>query len=257
MFHGVDPKFICPPICGLSLILLTCAGMSLQLLYVATGKASKLATNDFVRDRLSSANCGHLPLAGELLAGAAAGLSNVILSNPLEIVKATKNCVNLNLLYIGWLVQIRLQCAGQYSTPVTDTPGSVYRALGRRNLGLGLTACCLRDVPFAMFYFPAYAHLKSRLADDTGYNSPSSIFLAGALASAPAAVLVTPMDMIKTRIQVVRRPGQTEYHGVMDAASKIYREEGVKAFWKGNDHIILCFHDDEINSFFLEFWNRH
>ena len=123
----------------------------------------------------------------------------------------------------------------------------MYRALGRRNLGLGLTACCLRDVPFAMFYFPAYAHLKSRLADDTGYNSPSSIFLAGALASAPAAVLVTPMDMIKTRIQVVRQPGQTEYHGVMDAASKIYREEGVKAFWKGNDHIILCFH--EISSF--------
>ena len=74
--------------------------MSLQLLYVATGKASKLATNDFVRDRLSSANCGHLPLAGELLAGAAAGLSNVILSNPLEIVKATTNCVYLNLPHV-------------------------------------------------------------------------------------------------------------------------------------------------------------
>ena len=42
------------------------------------------------------------------------------------------------------------------------------------------------------------------LADQTGYNSPFSIFLAGALAGAPAASLVTPIDLIKTRLQVQR-----------------------------------------------------
>ena len=40
-------------------------GMSLQLAYVATGKATKLATNDFVRDKISVAGHGHLPLMGE------------------------------------------------------------------------------------------------------------------------------------------------------------------------------------------------
>ena len=43
------------------------------------------------------------------------------------------------------------------------------------------------------------------LADQTGYNSPFSIFLAGALAGAPAASLVTPIDLIKTRLQVQRQ----------------------------------------------------
>jgi hypothetical protein len=49
----------------------------------------------------------------------------------------------------------------------------------------------------------------------------------------PAASLVTPADVIKTRLQVVARSGQTTYSGVIDAAQKIMREEGPKALWKG------------------------
>jgi len=44
---------------------------------------------------------------------------------------------------------------------------------------------------------------------------------------------VTPADVIKTRLQVVARAGQTTYSGVFDAAKKIMAEEGFKAFWKG------------------------
>jgi len=32
----------------------------------------------------------------------------------------------------------------------------------------------------------------------------------------------------------VARAGQTTYTGVMDAARKIYAEEGFRAFWKGS-----------------------
>ena len=49
----------------------------------------------------------------------------------------------------------------------------------------------------------------------------------------PAASLTTPADVIKTRLQVAARSGQTTYKGVIDAAVKIYKEEGGKAFWKG------------------------
>ena len=71
------------------------------------------------------------------------------------------------------------------------------------------------------------------LTDTTGYNSPLSIFLAGSVAGTLASSLVTPLDMVKTRIQVVARPGETAYSGVVDAVTKIYREEGVRAFWRG------------------------
>jgi len=49
----------------------------------------------------------------------------------------------------------------------------------------------------------------------------------------PAASLVTPADVIKTRLQVKARSGQTTYNGVLDATKKIYMEEGFAAFWKG------------------------
>lgn len=49
----------------------------------------------------------------------------------------------------------------------------------------------------------------------------------------PAASLVTPADVIKTRLQVAARAGQTTYSGVTDCFRKIMREEGFRALWKG------------------------
>lgn len=63
--------------------------------------------------------------------------------------------------------------------------------------------------------------------------------MSGAIAGIPAASLVTPADVIKTRLQVVARAGQTTYDGVMDATKKIWKEEGGKAFWKGVSLFLL------------------
>ena len=68
----------------------------------------------------------------------------------------------------------------------------------------GSRACLLRDGPFSAIYFPAYAHLKPKFADENGYNTPLSLLVAGAIAGMPAASLVTPADVIKTRLQVFK-----------------------------------------------------
>ena len=49
-------------------------------------------------------------------------------------------------------------------------------------------------------------------------------------------VKVEPVRMwnILVTIQVVARAGQTTYSGTLDAARKIYAEEGFRAFWKGS-----------------------
>jgi len=57
--------------------------------------------------------------------------------------------------------------------------------------------------------------------------------MAGALAGIPAAWLVTPADVVKTRLQVEARKGQATYSGIADCFWKVLRAEGPVALFKG------------------------
>ncbi|XP_014809797.1 PREDICTED: calcium-binding mitochondrial carrier protein Aralar1 [Calidris pugnax] len=189
-------------------------GLLPQLIGVAPEKAIKLTVNDFVRDKFTKKD-GSIPLPAEVLAGGCAGASQVIFTNPLEIVK------------------IRLQVAGEITTGPRVSALSVIKDLGLLGLYKGAKACFLRDIPFSAIYFPVYAHSKLMLADENGHVGGFNLLTAGAIAGVPAASLVTPADVIKTRLQVAARAGQTTYSGVIDCFGKILREEGPSAFWKG------------------------
>uniref|UniRef100_A0A673YI33 Solute carrier family 25 member 12 n=1 Tax=Salmo trutta TaxID=8032 RepID=A0A673YI33_SALTR len=173
-----------------------------------------LQMNDFVRDKFTTED-NTIPLFAEVLAGATAGGSQVIFTNPLEIVK------------------IRLQVAGEITTSRRVGALTVVRDLGLFGLYKGAKACFLRDIPFSAIYFPVYAHTKAQFADEQGRIGPLQLLTAGAIAGIPAASLVTPADVVKTRLQVAARAGQTTYNGVIDCFRKIIAEEGFRALWKG------------------------
>jgi solute carrier family 25 aspartate/glutamate transporter 12/13 len=63
------------------------SGLLPQLVGVAPEKAIKLAMNDLVRSRLKDAQTGQISIYAEILAGMCAGGSQVLFTNPLEIVK--------------------------------------------------------------------------------------------------------------------------------------------------------------------------
>ncbi|KAI8595341.1 mitochondrial carrier domain-containing protein [Dissophora ornata] len=200
-------------------------GLGPQLVGVAPEKAIKLTMNDLVREHLTDKS-GNITLTGELIAGGVAGGSQVVFTNPLEIVK------------------IRLQIAGEAAKTLdAPRPGAVaiVRTLGIVGLYKGATACLLRDIPFSAIYFPVYAHLKKDMFHE-GHDHRLSIgelLIAGAVAGMPAAYFTTPADVIKTRLQVEAKKGQSSYAGIGDAARKIYHEEGFRAFFKGGPARVL------------------
>lgn len=105
----------------------------------------------------------------------------------------------------------------------------------------GASACLLRDVPFSAIYFPTYNHLKRDFFGE-GLNKKLGVvqlLTAGAIAGMPAAYLTTPCDVIKTRLQVEARKGETKYTSLRHCAKTIWQEEGFRAFFKGGPARVL------------------
>ncbi len=206
-------------------------GVLPQLIGVAPEKAIKLTVNDLVRGKFTDVKTGAIDFKAELLAGGSAGACQVIFTNPLEIVK------------------IRLQIQGEAARAASRdgeeftkrTALWIVRNLGLAGLYKGATACLLRDVPFSAIYFPCYSHLKRDFFGESPTKKLGVLQLltAGAIAGMPAAYLTTPCDVIKTRLQVEARRGETQYNGLRDAAKKVWQEEGFRAFFKGGPARIL------------------
>ncbi|KAG0049804.1 hypothetical protein BGZ83_005392 [Gryganskiella cystojenkinii] len=196
-------------------------GIVPNLIGITPEKAIKLAVNDFAREywaERTNVSEDKLAIQYGMLAGATAGLCQVIATNPMEIVK------------------IQMQVAGsQKLEPGATRPTAmgIVRNLGLRGLYRGTPATLMRDVPFSIMFFPLNSFLKLQGADKDGKTSFSIILGAGLVAGVVAASAVTPADVIKTRLQVASKPGEPVFKGIADCFQHIVRNEGVAALFKG------------------------
>uniref|UniRef100_A0A4W3GRC9 Mitochondrial glutamate carrier 1 n=1 Tax=Callorhinchus milii TaxID=7868 RepID=A0A4W3GRC9_CALMI len=227
-------------------------GAAVNLTLVTPEKAIKLAANDFFRQWLSKDGKG-LNVFKEMMAGCGAGMCQVVVTTPMEMLK-------IQLQDAGRLAQQRVVLPPSTCTKLVATNPVLSRAYnagpaaltthvsatqiakdlfytqGLRGLYKGLGATILRDVPFSIIYFPLFANLNK-----LGQKSPDEkasfyhSFLSGCLAGSVSAVAVNPCDVIKTRFQSLHRGANEEtYSGIVDCARKIWKNEGPSAFLKGS-----------------------
>lgn len=212
-------------------------GSAVNLLLITPEKAIKLTGNDLFRHLLttqttSSANVSksHLSLPREMLAGGGAGLCQIVVTTPMELLK------------------IQGQDAGRTSVKgdanqrgALKVARDLIRTNGVAGLYKGVSATMLRDVSFSVVYFPLFAHLSTLGSDiiksGVGCEDNSIFwvnFVAGCIAAGTAAVVVNPADVVKTRLQLINTSANDlHYTGMKHAFIEIFRNEGPSAFLKG------------------------
>ncbi|XP_030372657.1 calcium-binding mitochondrial carrier protein SCaMC-3 isoform X2 [Scaptodrosophila lebanonensis] len=90
----------------------------------------------------------------------------------------------------------------------------------------------LKIAPETALKFAAYEQMKRliRGSDSARQMTIAERFVAGAAAGGISQTIIYPMEVLKTRL-ALRKTGQ--YKGIADAAYKIYKNEGGRAFYRG------------------------
>ena len=183
-------------------------GIGTTAVMVFPEKAVKLGVNDYFRDVFCNYDRNKETISQQVAAGALTGVVQVAVTNPMEIMK------------------IRLQTAESAAV----SPLQAVRELGFKGLYTGSTVTLMRDVPYNVIFFLSYIEMKRALTSPDGEVSRSRILGSGIAAGMIAAFAGTPMDVVKSRIQMRNSPYTS---GAIDCAKRLYGEGGYAIFFRG------------------------
>lgn len=204
-------------------------GSAVNIILITPEKAIKLAANDMFRHYLTTTE-GTLPLSRQCLAGGMAGACQIVITTPMELLKIQ--------MQDAGRVAAQAKAEGKVIEKITamQLTKRLLKERGIFGLYKGVMATAGRDVSFSMIYFPLFATLND-LGPREVPGGPAPFwwsFLSGCGAGSTAALMVNPMDVVKTRMQTLTKgSGERQYTGILDCITKTLKYEGPTAFFKG------------------------
>lgn len=190
-----------------------------SLLYGSIPKASvRFAMFEFLKNKAADSK-GNLTKGRTLLCGLGAGVSEaIVIVCPMETVKVKfiHDQTQPNPKYRGFFHGVR----------------EIVRQEGLRGTYQGLVPTILKQGTNQAIRFFVYSTLKKHFqrGDNAKDIGPVKTFFSGGLAGAASVFGNTPIDVVKTRLQGL---DAHKYTGTWDCAKKIWKHEGVRAFYKG------------------------
>ncbi|KAF7264115.1 hypothetical protein GWI33_000614 [Rhynchophorus ferrugineus] len=188
-------------------------GSGILILLVTPEKAIKLSANDFFRFHLKDQNNKLSPMR-QALAGAFAGIIQLVITTPMELLK------------------IQLQDAGRVAAMEARIDPKTGKSLIPQISARQVTQKLVKERGVAGLYKDS---LGPRKSDGSGDAAFYWSFLCGLIAGSFTALVVTPCDVMKTRIQTVTKSakGDKSYATITAAFRDILETEGTRAFFKG------------------------
>ncbi|KAM4661861.1 solute carrier family 25 member 47 isoform 1-T2 [Discoglossus pictus] len=159
------------------------------------------------------------------VSGYAAGAAQVLVSSPADMAK-------VRLQTQTYSPSSGLVTRPKYTGPIHCLV-TIVKEDGFLGLYKGSCALMFRDCHSFATYFLSYAVLREWLVPVAQSSTDVvGVLLAGGFAGVIAWGIATPMDVIKSRLQV-DGVTQRKYRGVIDCITTSIRQEGVKVLFKG------------------------
>ncbi|KAG9188138.1 hypothetical protein G6011_02061 [Alternaria panax] len=166
-------------------------------------------------------NATSQPFRYQFAAGAVAGISEILVMYPLDVVKTRIQ------LQHGKVVD------GEGYNGVLDCFRKIARNEGVSRLYRGITAPILMEVPKRAIKFSAndsFTTFYQRLFSAPTVTQPLAI-LTGASAGATESLVVVPFELLKIRLQ--DKTSASRYNGLFDCLVKVVHQEGLLALYNG------------------------
>lgn len=189
--------------------------------------ALRMGSNAVLQSAFKDSKSGNLSNQGRFFAGFGAGvLEALVIVTPFEVVK------------------IRLQQQRGLSHELLKYKGPVHcarliiREEGILGLWAGAAPTVMRNGTNQAAMFSAKNAfdrlLWKKYEGDGKVLQPWQSMISGFLAGTAGPICTGPFDVVKTRLMAQSRSGgELKYKGMVHAIPTIYREEGLRALWKG------------------------
>lgn len=201
------------PFAGLS------AGLQRQMVFASL----RIGLYEPVRDWVCGKDFkGDPPLLKKILAALITGAIGITVASPTDLVK------------IRFQGDRRLPAAERRYTGVFNAYSKIIKVEGVLGLWTGLAPNIVRNAVFNAAELASFDQYKQLLLNSKLMTD--NIFchlVASSGAGFTAAVLGSPVDVVKTRIMNAKKGSGVAYSGVFDCIFRTFKEEGFLAFYKG------------------------
>ncbi|CAN7070085.1 unnamed protein product [Brassica oleracea var. botrytis] len=194
-------------------------GNLVNVIRVAPARAVELFVFETVNKKLSPEHGeqSKIPIPASLLAGACAGVSQTLLTYPLELVKT------------------RLTIQRGVYKGIFDAFVKIIREEGPTELYRGLAPSLIGVVPYAATNYFAYDSLRKAYRSFSKQEKIGNIetLLIGSLAGALSSTATFPLEVARKHMQVGAVSGRVVYKNMLDALVSILEHEGILGWYKG------------------------
>ena len=148
-----------------------------------------------------------------MIAGASAGVMEHLAMFPVDTIKTN--------------MQVAPSYAAAPSSSIVQMTRLIIREQGVTRLYRGVTAVVVGAIPSHAANYAVYEFFKKKFGGDQPGHHLLANAAAGSLATCAHDAVITPLDVVKQRLQVV----DSRYTGVMQCVRQMMKQEGLAAFY--------------------------